>query len=94
MMFDKQGQAAIDKANLETGSMTVNEIRKQYDMPAVDKGDTVYVSTNLAELGSDKLRGTSQNNQSNPNVQNNQNTQNNPITQNPQNPQDKQDGLQ
>jgi HK97 family phage portal protein len=94
MMFDKQGQAAIDKANLETGSMTVNEIRKQYDMPAVDKGDTVYVSTNLAELGSDKLRGTSQNSQSNPNAQNNQNTQNNPITQNPQNPQDKQDGLQ
>jgi hypothetical protein len=25
-------------------------------MPAVEGGDTVYVSTNLAELGSDKLR--------------------------------------
>ena len=37
--------------------MTVNEIRKQFDMPAVDGGDTIYLSTNLAELGSDKLRG-------------------------------------
>lgn len=55
MMFDKKGQATIDKMNLETGTMTVNELRKQYDMPAVDKGDIVYVSTNLAELGSKKL---------------------------------------
>lgn len=55
MMFDKKGQAAIDKMNLESGAMTVNEIRKQYDQPAVDKGDIVYVSTNLAELGSKKL---------------------------------------
>lgn len=57
MMFDKKGQAEIDKMNLETGAMTVNEIRKQYDMPAVPEGDRVYISTNLAELGSDKLRG-------------------------------------
>ena len=57
MMFDKKGQAEIDKMNLETGAMTVNEIRKQYDMPAVESGDIVYVSTNLAELGSDKLKG-------------------------------------
>lgn len=57
MMFDKKGQAEIDKMNLETGAMTVNEIRKQYDMPAVAEGDRVYISTNLAELGSDKLSG-------------------------------------
>lgn len=56
MMFDKKGQATIDQLNLQTGAMTVNEIRKQYDMPAVKDGDTVYVSTNLAELGSEKLR--------------------------------------
>ena len=61
MMFDKKGQAEIDKMNLETGAMTVNEIRKQYDMPAVENGDIVYISTNLAELGSDKLRGASGN---------------------------------
>jgi hypothetical protein len=34
----------------------VNELRKQYDMPAVKDGDIVYVITNLAELGSPKLR--------------------------------------
>jgi hypothetical protein len=34
----------------------VNEIRQQYDRPAVEGGDTIYVSTNLAELGSEKLR--------------------------------------
>lgn len=59
MMFDKKGQAEIDRINLETGAKTVNEIRKQYDMPAVPKGDIVYVSTNLAELGSDKLKAAS-----------------------------------
>ena len=57
MLFDKKGQATIDKMNLETGAMTVNEIRKYYDKPAVEGGDIVYVSTNLAELGSEKLRG-------------------------------------
>jgi len=57
MMFDKKGQSEIDMRNLQTGAMTVNEIRKQYDMPAVEGGDIVYVSTNLAELGSEKLRG-------------------------------------
>ena len=94
MRLDKESQAKVDQIMLQTGASTVNEIRQQYDRPSVEGGDTIYVSTNLAELGSDKLRGTSQNSQSNPNVQNNQNTQNNPITQNPQNPQDKQDGLQ
>lgn len=57
MMFDKKGQAEIDQLQLQTGSMTVNEIRKQYDMPAVPDGDKVYLSTNLAELGGEKLRG-------------------------------------
>jgi hypothetical protein len=35
----------------------VNEIRQQYDRPAVEGGDIIYVSTNLAELGSPKLSG-------------------------------------
>jgi hypothetical protein len=26
-------------------------------MPAIDKGDIAYISTNLAELGSEKLSG-------------------------------------
>lgn len=49
-------QANLDKTHLETGAYTPNEIRAQYDLPAVEGGDTNYVSTNLAELGSEKLR--------------------------------------
>lgn len=56
LRLDKEAQAKVDTMRLQAGSATVNEIRKQYDMPAVDNGDIVYVSTNLAELGSDKLR--------------------------------------
>lgn len=58
LRLDKEAQAKVDLLRLQTGSATVNEIRKQYDMPAVEKGDIVYVSTNLAELGSEKLSGT------------------------------------
>ena len=53
--LDAKGQAEIDKIHLETGVNTVNELRQSYDLPAVEKGDTIYVSTNLAELGSEKL---------------------------------------
>lgn len=53
--LDPTAQAALDKAHLETGAMSVNEIRNQYDMPAVADGDQLYLSTNLAALGSEKL---------------------------------------
>ena len=56
LRMDLERQAKVDQYNLQTGAKTVNEIRKQYDMPAVKDGDIVYVSTNLAELGSAKLR--------------------------------------
>ena len=55
LRLDKEAQAKVDEINLRTGAKTVNEIRQQYDLPAVDGGDIVYVSTNLAELGSEKL---------------------------------------
>lgn len=54
--LDAKGQAEIDKIHLETGVNTVNELRNMYDYPAVEGGDKNYISTNLAELGSDKLR--------------------------------------
>jgi HK97 family phage portal protein len=57
LRLDKEAQAKVDKMQLETGAATVNEIRAQYDRPAVEGGDTIYVSTNLAELGSPKLSG-------------------------------------
>lgn len=53
--LDAMGQAQLDKIHLETG-WSANEIRSQYDLPSTDGGDVHYVSTNLAELGSDKLR--------------------------------------
>ena len=53
--LDAKGQAEVEQLNLQTGAATVNEIRAQHDKPAVKDGDIVYVSTNLAELGSEKL---------------------------------------
>lgn len=57
LAMDPERQAKVDQLNLQTGAKTVNEIRAEHDMPSVDKGDIVYVSTNVAELGSQKLSG-------------------------------------
>ena len=57
LRLDKEAQAKVDQLQLQTGAATVNEIRAQYDRPAVPNGDIIYVSTNLAELGSPKLSG-------------------------------------
>ena len=56
LSMDPERQAKVDQLNLQTGAKTVNEIRAEHDMPSVENGDIVYVSTNLAELGSAKLR--------------------------------------
>ena len=56
LRMDMEKQAKVDQLRLQMG-WTVNEIRNQYDMPAIEKGDIPYVSTNLAELGSEKLSG-------------------------------------
>ena len=53
--LDAKGQAEIDKLHLETG-WSPNQILAQYDLPSIPGGDAHYVSTNLAEVGSDKLR--------------------------------------
>lgn len=53
--LDAKGQAEIDKLHLECG-WSPNEIRAAYDLPSIQEGDAHYVSTNLAEVGSDKLR--------------------------------------
>ena len=55
LRMDLERQAKVDQLHLQMG-WTVNEIRNQYDMPAIENGDIPYVSTNLAELGSAKLR--------------------------------------
>jgi HK97 family phage portal protein len=55
--LDPSGQAQIDKIRLETGVKCVNELRAQYDLPTIEGGDIHYISTNLAEIGSEKLKG-------------------------------------
>lgn len=58
MAMDPERQAKVDEMDLRTGAKTVNEIRQEHDMPSVANGDIVYISTNLAELGSNKLSET------------------------------------
>ena len=50
LRLDKEAQAKVDKMQLETGAVTVNEIRQQYDRPAVEGGDTPLASANLMTL--------------------------------------------
>lgn len=59
LAMDPERQAKVDQLNLQTGAKSVNEIRSEHDMPSVENGDIIYVSTNLAELGSKKLSGES-----------------------------------
>ncbi len=62
-LFDRRGVYSMDlrsladyqKKTIESGIYTVNDWRRMENQPAVDGGDTVYLSTNLAALGSDKL---------------------------------------
>ena len=56
LTMDPERKAKYYESMLRTGIMTVNEMRREEDMPSVDNGDIVYVLTNLAELGSAKLR--------------------------------------
>ena len=57
LTMDPERKAKYYESMLRTGIMTVNEMRAEEDMPSVgEKGDIVYVLTNLAELGSAKLR--------------------------------------
>lgn len=55
--LDLQSRAAYQKATIESGVFTINDWRRAENQPEVEGGDTVYVSTNLAPLGSKKLYG-------------------------------------
>ena len=55
--LDVGSKSRWQKTRLETGQATVNDIRRDDDRPPVDKGDDVYISTNLAVLGSPKMSG-------------------------------------
>lgn len=48
--LDPAGQANILKSRMESGTMTVNEARACYDLPAVENGDEPLASANLMTL--------------------------------------------
>ena len=56
LRLDMKSQTDIDLKRLQTG-WSPNEIRAQYDMPAVDGGDDHLVSMNLGVVGSQKMKG-------------------------------------
>lgn len=55
--LDLDSKAKWDKARLDNGQASVNDLRRESDKEPVDKGDTVYMSVNLAPIGSAKLSG-------------------------------------
>ena len=50
LRMDKEAQAKVDLKNIQTGAKTVNEIRAEHDMPAVDGGDEPLAAANLMTL--------------------------------------------
>ena len=50
LAMDLERQAKVDQLNLQTGAKTVNEIRQEHDMPAVENGDEPLASANLMTL--------------------------------------------
>jgi HK97 family phage portal protein len=50
LAMDPERQAKVDKMHLEAGVKTVNELRGEHDMPAVENGDEPLASANLLTL--------------------------------------------
>lgn len=50
LAMDPERQAKVDKMYLEAGVKTVNELRSEHDMPAVENGDEPMTSANLLTL--------------------------------------------
>lgn len=49
--LDPASKVQYNKGRLETGVATVNDLRKENDMPPVEGGDKTYVSVQVAQLG-------------------------------------------
>ncbi len=63
--LDLQSLAEYQKKTIEAGIYTINDWRRLENLPEVPGGDVVHVSTNLAPLGSDKLSGNNNTQNSN-----------------------------
>lgn len=57
LRMDLESQAKVDQYRLQMG-WTINEIRQQYDMPAVEKGDIPYRTANVKPLGEEEASAT------------------------------------
>lgn len=55
--LDLESKARWDKNRLENGLVSINDLRRERDVEPVEKGDDVYLSVNLAPVGSAKLNG-------------------------------------
>lgn len=59
--LDLNSKKNWNQGRLNTGQATVNDLRREEDLEPVEGGDEVYLSVNLAPLGSEKLNGGSGN---------------------------------
>ena len=57
LRMDLESQAKVDNLHLQMG-WTINEIRAQYDMPAVKDGDVPYRTANVKPLGEEEAATT------------------------------------
>ena len=57
LRMDLESQAKVDQYRLQMG-WTINEIRQQYDMPAVEKGDIPNRTANVKPLGEEEAAAT------------------------------------
>lgn len=58
--LDRDAQTKYDEARLRMGVVSQNELRAEYEMSYTgEQGDVFYVSANLCEVGSEKLRSGS-----------------------------------
>ena len=55
--LDLESKARWDKNRLENGLVSINDLRRERDVEPVEKGDDIYLSVNLAPVGSAKLNG-------------------------------------
>ena len=60
LAMDPERQAKVDKMYLEAGVKTVNELRAEHDMPAVENGNEPMASANLLTLKALLAKSTSE----------------------------------
>lgn len=59
--MDLLSMADYEGKMIQNGTYSINDVRRMENQPPVDGGDTIYLSTNNAVLGSNKLSGGNNN---------------------------------